>query len=404
MKLAFRLLGSRSSLSLPVLLATGFGVLAVSGCKPAAPAAAAPPPAEVAVQTIVARRVAVTNELPGRISSVRVAQVRARVAGILLKRTFDEGADVKAGQKLFEIDPAQFQANLSSAQAALARAEASHQQTKAVADRYKALLAQQAISQQDYDNANAASLQGDAEVQSAKAALTNAQLSLSYASVTSPIDGRIGRALVTEGALVGQNETTLLATVQQLDPIYFDFTQSSTDLLKLRRAFEAGSVKSIAPGAAQVTLLLEDGSIYQHPGKLLFSDISVDPSTGMVSLRAEFPNPEKLLLPGMFARGRLEQAVDEDAITAPMRAITRGAGGSATALVVGAGDKVELRNVTLGAAVNDSWVVTQGLKAGERIVVEGLQKARPGAIVKPLAGGPPAASAPVAPPSASEKK
>ena len=361
-------------------------VAVFAGCKRGgsnAPAAAAPP-AEVAVEVIAPRRVAVTNELPGRIDAIRVAQVRARVAGILQKRVFVEGADVKAGETLFEIDPAPFKANLASAQASIAKSEASLKQTRAVADRFKSLIAAEAISRQDYDNAIAAAQEAEAEVQVAKAAATNAQLNLGYATVTAPISGRIGRALVTEGALVGQNETTPHATIQHIDPVYFDFAQSSTDVLRLRRALESGAVKGVAPGAAKVTLLLEDGSVYQHPGKLLFSDITVDPNTGMLALRAEFPNPERLLLPGMFARGRVEQAVNEDAITAPMRAITRGAGGAATVLVVGAENKVELRSLKLGSAVGDRWIVTDGLKAGERIVIEGVQKARPGGVVKPV--------------------
>lgn len=366
----------------------GATILASVGCKPAPTVASPPPPAEVAVHVVASRSITMTNDLPGRIEAVRVAQVRARVAGILLKRNFTEGADVKAGETLFEIDPAQFKANLASAEANLAKAEASQKQAQAIVDRYKSLLAVEAVSRQDYDNAAAAALQGAAEVQAAKAAVTNATLSLSYATVTAPISGRIGRALVTEGALVGQNETTPLATIQQLDPVYFDFTQSSTELLRLRRALASGAVKSIAPGAAQVTLLLEDDTIYPPPGRLLFSDISVDPSTGMVTLRAEFPNADRILLPGMFARGRLEQAVHEAAVTAPMRGIARGAAGAATALVVNAENKVEVRPVTLGSALGDTWIVTAGLKPGDRVIVDGVQKARPGAIVKPVPEAP----------------
>jgi membrane fusion protein, multidrug efflux system len=383
-------------------LVAAVGILAATmpGCKPAGPtatAAATPPPAEVVVQPIVPRRVAVTNELPGRIDAVRIAQVRARVAGILLKRTFTEGGDVKAGDILLEIDPAPFRANLASAQANLAKAEANQKHAQDSLNRFKSLMKDEAISRQDYDTAISAGLQADAEVQAAKAAVTNANLSLGYASVTAPISGRIGRALVTEGALVGQNESTPLATIQQLDPVYFDFTQSSADMLRLRRALEAGRLKSVTSGAAQVTLLLEDGTEYQSRGKLLFSDITVDPNTGMVSLRAEFPNPDRLLLPGMFARARLEQAVDEDAITAPMRAVTRGGGNAASVLIVDAQNKVEVRNVKLGDATGDSWIVTDGLKAGERIVVEGLQKARPGAVVKPVGAAVPPAAGPPAP-------
>ncbi len=379
-------------------LVAGLALLgSLNGCKPQAAATANPPPAEVVVETITPRRVAVTNELPGRIDAVRVAQVRARVAGILLRRVFNEGADVKAGDVLFEIDPAPFKANLASAQAALAKSEAAQTQADAQMKRYKSLFDQQAISQQDFDNANATALQTTAEVAAAKAALTNATLNLSYATVTAPISGRIGRALVTEGALVGQNETTPLATIQQLDPVYFDFTQSSTEVLKLRRALAAGTVQSLEPGTAPVTLLLEDGTVYQAKGKLLFSDISVDPNTGMLALRAEFPNPDRLLLPGMFARGRLEQAVQDDAITVPMRAVARGAEGNGSVMVVGAENKVEARTIKLGDAVGDTWIVRDGLKAGERVIVEGLQKTRPGATVNPVAPG---ASAPAPKPAA----
>lgn len=376
-----------SRLSRLIPFAVGIAVIVLpSACKPKGPATPpAPPPVEVTVITTAPERIAVTTELPGRIDAVRVAEVRARVPGILLKRTFEEGSDVKAGDKLFEIDPAQFEANYRSAQANLAKAEANQRQAQALADRAKSLVEVEAVSKQDYDNAEAAALQAAAEVQVAKSALSNSALSLSYATVTAPIDGRIGRALVTEGALVGQNESTPLATIQQLDPVYFDFTQSSTDLLRLRRAVAEGKVKSLEAGTAQVTLLLEDGTEYPHPGKLLFSDISVDPTTGMISLRAEFPNPDRLLLPGMFARARLEQAVNEQAITVPQRAATRSAGGGATILIVTPENKVEARSVVLGNAIGDKWVVNQGLAAGEKVIIEGLQKVRPGATVKPVA-------------------
>lgn len=376
---------SRLSRLLPFAAAAAVSLLP-SACKPEGPATPpAPPPVEVTVITTAPERIAITTELPGRIDAVRVAEVRARVPGILLKRTFEEGSDVKAGDKLFEIDPAQFEASYRSAQANLAKAEANQRQAQALADRAKSLVEVEAVSKQDYDNAEAAALQAAAEVQVAKSALSNSALSLSYATVTAPIDGRIGRALVTEGALVGQNESTPLATIQQLDPVYFDFTQSSTDLLRLRRAVAEGKVKSLEAGTAQVTLLLEDGTEYSHPGKLLFSDISVDPTTGMISLRAEFPNPDRLLLPGMFARARLEQAVNEQAITVPQRAATRSAGGGATVLIVTPDNKVEARSVVLGNAIGDKWVVNQGLKAGEKVIIEGLQKVRPGVTVKPVA-------------------
>jgi membrane fusion protein (multidrug efflux system) len=361
--------------------------MVAAGCRAKVTAPPSPPPAEVTVQTIQPQRIAISNELPGRVDAIRTAQVRARVPGILLKRTFVEGADVKAGDKLFEIDPAQFQSNYATAEANLAKAEANQRLAQALADRSKTLVNEEAVSKQDFENAQAAAAQATAEVQAVKSALNNSALSLGYATVTAPIDGRIGRALVTEGALVGQNESTPLANIQQLDPVYFDFTQSSTDVLRLRRAVANGTVQTVANGAAQVSLLLEDGTTYQYPGKLLFSDISVDPSTGMVALRAEFPNPEKLLLPGMFGRVRLEQAVNEQALTVPQRAVSRGAGGSATVLVVGSDNKIELRPVTLSDAVGDKWIVAKGLRPGETIVVEGLQKARPGAIVKPVFAG-----------------
>jgi membrane fusion protein (multidrug efflux system) len=322
--------------------------------------------------------------LPGRIEAVRVAEVRARVAGILLKRQFEEGADVKAGDVLLEIDPAPLRATLNSAKAVLAKAEANLKQAQAKADRYKALVEFNAVSKQDYDEAAAMALQAEAEVLAGKAGVETASLNLGYATVTAPITGRIGKAKVTEGALVGQNEATPLATIQQLDPIYFDFTQSSTEVLRLRRALEQGKLKGLAPGEAKVTLLLEDGTIYAHPGNLLFSDITVDPTTGMITLRASAPNPEHLLLPGMFARGQLEEAVDSAALTVPQRAVMRGPDGSATVLVVNATNTVELRVIQAEATRGDKWIVSDGLKPGERVIVEGLQKAMPGRPVTPV--------------------
>ncbi len=334
--------------------------------------------------TVTTEPLTLTTELPGRIDAVRVAEVRARVAGILLKRRFEEGADVKAGDVLLEIDPAPLQAALDSAKAALAKAEANLKQAQAKADRYKALVEFNAVSKQDYDEATAMALQAEAEVLAGKAGVETASLNLGYATVTAPITGRIGKAKVTEGALVGQNEATPLATIQQLDPIYFDFTQSSTEVLRLRRALENGKLKSLAPGLAKVTLLLEDGTVYPHPGKLLFSDITVDPTTGMITLRASAPNPEHLLLPGMFARGRLEQAVDSAALTVPQRAVVRGPDGSATVLVVNAANTVEVRAIHAEATRADKWIVSDGLKPGERVIVEGLQKAMPGSPVTPV--------------------
>jgi membrane fusion protein, multidrug efflux system len=328
------------------------------------------PPPEVGVITVQSEPLPITSELPGRIDPVRTAQIRARVAGILLKRVFTEGSDVKAGDVLFQIDAAPYKASLDSAKANLLQAQS-------LAERYKPLVSINAVSKQDYDAAVAAEAQ-------AKAAEEIAALNLGYCTVTAPISGRIGQALVTEGALVGQGEATEMAVIQQMDPIYFDFTESSTELLKLRREFENGQLKKIAPNEAKISLLLEDGTTYPHEGKLLFSDVTVDPTTGMVTLRAEFANPDDLLLPGMFARARLEQAVDSNAITVPQRGVTYGPDGKPSVMVVTPDNKVEIRPVTISSAEGNDWIVTSGLKAGERVILEGLQKVQPGMIVKPV--------------------
>lgn len=345
------------------------------------------PPPQVGVVTIKAEPLAITTELPGRVSAVRVAEVRARATGILQERLFKEGAEVKANDVLFQIDEAPLRASLDSAKASLAKAEANLKQAQAKANRYKTLIAVNAVSRQDYDEAIAAAGTGDADILAAKAALQTAELNLGYAKVTSPISGRIGKAKVTEGALVTAGEATQLATVQQLDPIYCDFTQSSTELLRLKRQMKEGQLKSVASGEAKVTLLLEDGTPYTVEGKLLFSDITVDQTTGMVTLRAEFPNPDGTLLPGMFARVRIDQAVDKSAITVPQRGVTRNPDGTGTVFVVGPGNIVEPRIVKTDRAVGDKWVVIDGLHSGESVVVEGLQKIRPGATVSPVAFG-----------------
>jgi membrane fusion protein (multidrug efflux system) len=346
--------------------------------KPALPAP------QVGVVTVKAESVAVTTELPGRIATVRTAEVRARATGILLKRLFTEGADVKADDVLFQIDEAPLQASLDSAKAMLAKAEANQKQAQAKAERYKALVAINAVSKQDYDEAVATAGQGEADILTGKAAVETAQLNLGYAKVTAPISGRIGKAKVTEGALVTAAEATQMATIQQLDPIYFDFTQSSTEMLRLRRELEAGQLKSVAPGQAKVTLLLEDGTAYSLDGKLLFSDVTVDPTTGMVTLRAEFPNPDGMLLPGMFARAKLEQAVDKGAITVPQRGVSRNADGTGTVFVVAKGNVVEPRIIKTSNAIGNKWLVTSGLQAGETVILEGLQKIRPGGTVVPV--------------------
>jgi membrane fusion protein (multidrug efflux system) len=363
------------------LFTTSLGVL-LSACGKKGNESPARPPAEVSVVKVAAERVSRMTELPGRINPMREAQVRARATGILLKRLFEEGSNVKEGQGLFEIDPAPLQASLNSAKASMARTEAALKESQATANRYKELVKINAISKQVYDQAVATLGQNEAELLAAKAAGQTAELNLGYAQVNAPISGRIGKALVTEGALVSATEATQLAVIRQLDPVYFDFTQSSTDILRLKRALENGSIQSVAPGEARVTLILEDGTVYQHEGKLLFSDVAVDPTTGMITLRAEVPNPENLLMPGMFARAQIVEGVNTNAITIPQRTIIRGAGGASTVLVVNDENKVELRNIEVERTVGSKVVVSKGLKPGERIIVEGSQKAPPGSVVK----------------------
>ena len=352
----------------------------------------APPPAEVGVVTVAPRAVGLTTELPGRLEASRVAQVRARAAGILQKRLFKEGSDVKAGQALFTIDAAPYQASVASAQATLVRAQATVTQATAQAERYKPLVEANAISKQDYVNAVAAQSTAQADVAAAKAALQSAQINLGYAAVTSPISGRIGRALVTEGALVGQGEATQLAVVQQINPMYVNFTQSTTDVLRLRKAVESGRFKSAGGDGASVRVVLEDGSEYAQPGKLLFSDLTVDPTSGQITLRAELPNPSGLLLPGMYVRVKLEQAQTDTGLVVPQQSVTRGTSGD-TVMVVGADGKVAPRQVKIGAAVNGQWVVLDGLKPGEQVMVDGFQKLRGNAPVKAVPWTPGASGA-----------
>lgn len=378
--------------TMPILtrhFSLAFGLIlsaALSGCgdKPAsAPPAAGMPPPEVAVITVAAESVTISAELPGRLEATRVAQVRARVPGIVQKRLFREGGEVKAGDVLFQIDPAQYKANLASAEAALARAEANLTQTTAKAQRYQPLVESNAISKQEYDDATAARMQASADVAAAKAARETARLNLGYATVSSPISGRIGRALVTEGALVGQGEATQLAVVQQIDPIYVTLTQSSNDMENLQRALAEGKLKRLPGNGVRVTLVTQDGRPYGEPGKLLFSDISVDESSGAVILRGVFPNPARSLLPGMYVRARLEQAVREQSIMVPQQAVQR-TGDKASVLVVLPDGKVEARPIRTEGSLGDQWIVSAGLKPGEKVIVEGLQKARPGASVKPV--------------------
>jgi membrane fusion protein (multidrug efflux system) len=342
------------------------------------------PPVEVSVLTVATERVNSTSELPGRINPMREAQVRARATGILLKRLFEEGSNVKEGQVLFEIDPAPLQAALNSAKAAKAKAEAVLKESKANAARYETLVKINAISKQVYDQAVATLGQDEADLAATEAAMQTAELNLGYATVTAPISGRISKALVTEGALVSASEATQLAIIRQLDPVYFDFTQSSTEMLRLRRAIKNGSLEHTADGETTLTLILEDGTTYGHPGKLLFSDIAVDPTTGMITLRAEVPNPENLLMPGMFARAQIVEGIRTNAVTIPQRTVSRGAAGTSTVLVVNDQNKVELRKIEIDRTVGTKVIVSKGLSPGERIIVEGSQKAPPDSTVKPV--------------------
>lgn len=341
-----------------------------------------PPPPDVGVVTVMPRPVAMTTELPGRVEASRTAQVRARAAGIVLERVFQEGSTVEAGDVLYRIDPAPLQATLNSAKAQLARAEANLKQASIRAKRYAPLVEINAISRQDYDDAVAARELAAADVAAAKAAVEVARLNLGYATVTAPIAGRIGRALVTEGALVGQGEATPLAIIQQIDPVYVNLTQSSAELLQLQRALASGQLQGVDAEEAKVTLFTEDGREYPHPGRLLFSDISVDQSTGAVTLRAEVPNPDRFLLPGMYVRARLQQAVVNNAITVPQQAVSRTNQG-AVVMVVDIDGKVAVKPVTVGRAHGNQWVITSGLQAGDQVIVEGLQKVQPGAPATP---------------------
>ncbi len=345
---------------------------------------AAQAPQEVSFITANATAVNEFSELQGRLNSIRVAQVRARVPGVLVHQV-QGGMDVKQGQLLFRIDPEPLQAAYNSAEANLQKSLAIQTQAQAKSDRFKSLVEFNAVSKQDYIDATASSQTAVADVAANRAALQTARLNLGYATITAPITGYMGRPQVTEGDLVGQGEATLLATVQQLDPIYLDLTQSSNEVLRIRHAMEAGKLKRVGKDEVRVTLVLDDGSHYPLPGKLLFSDISVDPTTSMVTLRAQFPNPDHLLLPGMYARALVEESMTSQAILLPQRVVARGENGSATVMVIDAADKIEVREVKLGAAQGDRWIVADGLQAGDRVVIEGSQKVAPGAQVKPVA-------------------
>ncbi|OEC37586.1 efflux transporter periplasmic adaptor subunit [Pseudomonas sp. 1D4] len=347
--------------------AVALATLTLVGCQEAS----APPPQQapqVGVVTLQAEPYTLTTELPGRTSAFRIAEVRPQVNGIIQRRLFQEGTEVKAGQQLYQIDPAVYQASLKSAEATLASA-------RSLADRYKALVSDQAVSRQSYDEARAAQL-------TAEAALEKARIDLRYTKVLAPISGRIGRSAVTEGALVSNGQTTAMATIQQLDPIYVDVTQSTKELLRLRRDLESGQLQKAGDNAAKVRLTLEDGSTYEHEGTLEFSEVSVDEGTGSVTLRAMFPNPEHTLLPGMFVHAQLSSGVNQQAILAPQQGVTRDLKGQAMAMVVNAENKVEMRQLEADRTVGDRWLVTKGLNPGDRLITEGLQFVQPGIEVK----------------------
>lgn len=345
-----------------------------TGSRPAAG------PVEVGVVTLEHEQVALHRELPGRTSPFRVAEVRARVDGIVLERLFEEGSDVKRGQLLYRVDPKPYQAALASAKASLARAQANVQASKVLAERYGSLLEDRAVSQQEHDNAAASYQAALADVAAGKAAVQAAEIDLGYTRVTSPIDGRIGRSAVTEGAYVQRGQATLLATVQQLDPMYVDVTQASAEVLRLQQQLASGQLVRSGEGA-KVRLLLEDGTTYDQEGTLQFSDVTVNPSTGSITLRALVPNPGGRLLPGMFVRAQLEEGTRPEALLIPQIALRRDAQGRATVWVVGAGEKVEVRRVEAPRAIGDKWLITEGLVPGDRVIVEGLQKVRPGSEV-----------------------
>ena len=341
-----------------------------------------PPPPEVSIVTLKPRSVAITDQLPGRTTAFKVAEVRPQVTGIVQKRLFGEGSEVKAGEQLFQIDAGSYRAALSSAEAALKRAEAQAITSKLLAERYEPLIAANAVSKQENDEAIAARARAEADVASAKAAVDAARINVVYTQVLSPINGRIGRTLVTEGALVTSGQEAPLATVQQLDPIYVDIAQSSTEILRLRRQMVSGELVKDANNQAEVTLTLEDGTVYPEHGRLKVSEASVDPSTGSVLLRAVFPNPRRELLPGMFVRAQLAQGTRSAALLVPQRGVSHNPKGEASVLLVDKEDKVVERIVTADRAIEGEWLITAGLSPGDRVIVDGLQKAKPGLPVK----------------------
>jgi membrane fusion protein (multidrug efflux system) len=359
----------------------------LGGCNEPNVASAAAPTSEpdVGVVTVKPQARAMVRELPGRIAPTRVSEVRPRVSGLVVERSFNQGSEVKAGDPLYRIDPRPFEVELQSNDAALARAGAVLEQASQHARRVATLTSQRAAPEAENEKAIAALRQAEADVEGRKADVARAKLNLDYATIRAPIDGVVGAALVSEGALVVQNEAASLATIQQLDPIYADFTQSVNELNQLRRAFESGDLDRIAPDAMKVRLMLDDGALYPLPGKLLFSDARVDAHTGQVTLRGEFPNPKRELLPGMYVRVQIEQGIDTDAIAVPQQAIQRNVGGGSEVFVVRDDNHVAVQSVRTGSLQGGQWFVSEGLKAGDKVVVEGFQKFAAGDKVRPQA-------------------
>ncbi|WP_375787070.1 efflux RND transporter periplasmic adaptor subunit [Bradyrhizobium sp. Pha-3] len=373
------------SACIALMLAVAAPLLAGCDEPNSATAAVQAPEPDVSVVTVKQQARAMVRELPGRIAPTRVSEVRPRVSGIVVNRMFHQGSEVKVGDPLYQIDPRPFEVELQSTEAALARARAVLEQTSLQARRIATLTNQRATSEAENEKAIANLKQAEADVQGREADVARAKLNLDYATIRAPIDGTIGAALVSEGALVVQNDATSLATIQQLDPIYADFQQSVTEMNQLRRAFENGDLDRIESDAMKVRLVLDDGSIYPVPGKLLFSDAKVDAHTGQVTLRGEFPNPKRVLLPGMYVRVQIEQGIDTDAIAVPQQAIQRNGGGGSEVFVVKDDNHVAVQPVRTGSLQGGSWFVTEGLKAGDKVVVEGFQKFAAGDKVRPLA-------------------
>lgn len=366
-----------------VALAALAGLLLLGGCGTGKGKQTAPPPLpEVATVKVSTEPVALTTELPGRTSAYLVAEIRPQVTGIIQKRLFTEGSYVRAGQALYQIDPAPFQASLDTAKAAMAKAEANLNATRSRTERFKELLPEKAVSQQDYDDAAATLKQTEADIEYWKAMVQTARINLGYTRITAPVSGRIGRSNVTEGALVTAQQPSPLSMIQQLDSVYVDVPQSTTEMLRLKRLLEGGRLNQSGAGQNKVKLFLEDGSEYPLAGTLQFRDVTVDPTTGSVILRVVFPNPNSVLLPGMFVRAVVREGIKEGAILIPQQAVSRDPKGNPVTLVVDPGGKVSQRALTLDRAIGDRWLVASGLAAGDQVIVEGMQKARPGASVK----------------------